>query len=63
MVTQSLWRTVCVKECPKGDESVLQCKPNKYVTSCQENNSADNEEAVEIYSTFPIRSSVCMADS
>ena len=54
---------MCVKECPKGDESVLQCKTNKYVESCHENNSADNEIAVEIYETFPIRSSICMASS
>ena len=31
--------------------------------SCQENNSADNEIAVEIYETFPIRNSICMAGS
>ena len=30
---KNLWRTVCVKECPKeGDE--LKCAVNKYVTDC-----------------------------
>lgn len=42
---------------------MLDCKTNKYVESCHENNSADNDIAVEIYETFPIRNSICMASS
>lgn len=33
--TKYLWRTVCVKKCPTKNDKVLQCHPNKYVTSCK----------------------------
>ena len=29
-----LWRTVCLKECPKKGDKVLKCAVNKYVKDC-----------------------------
>ena len=39
---QTLWRTVCVKSCPVGTETTLDCQTNKYIASCKKLDSADN---------------------
>lgn len=31
-------RTVCVKDCPNENSTVLDCKPNSNVTSCNKKN-------------------------
>src|SRR5690606_25291013 len=51
------------KTCPQGNEAALECMPNKYVTSCQKTENADNEIAIRIYETAPIRNTICLPTS
>ena len=34
---QSLWKTVCVKSCPKEGDMQLDCSPNSVITHCSGN--------------------------
>ncbi|KRW98719.1 hypothetical protein PPERSA_00307 [Pseudocohnilembus persalinus] len=64
-VENTLYRTVCVKTCPKTTESdnqgILDCAPNSEVTSCQSNLSpGDANQRVLYYDTTPFSGRVCL---
>lgn len=51
-----------MKSCPVGNENKLDCKTNKYVTTCQKTDNADSDIAVNIYPTSSYKP-VCMPTS
>ena len=56
----SLNRTVCVSNCPLGNESSLSCHPNSVIDSCVAQAYRNNaSQGVWIYSSEPVLGKLC----